>query len=116
MKTSTTPAQMRRRIRQLAATLAKTGPILLGTIHERRIPAPPRNGRKPRTYGPYYQWTFKRQGRTLTVNLSRTQLGPFRQAIARQRLIEQTLDEMRALSRAFLEASTPGVHKRKPRS
>jgi len=110
-----TPAQMRRRFRQLAATLAQTGPILLGTIHERRIPAPAEDGRKPRTYGPYYQWTFKREGRTLTVNLSKAQLRPFRQAIARQRAVDRTLDEMRALSRQLLEASFPGVPKRKPR-
>jgi uncharacterized iron-regulated protein len=111
-----TPAQIRRRFRQLAATLARTGPILLGTLHERRIPAPAKDGRKAKTYGPYYQWTFKREGRTLTVNLSRAQLRPFRQAIQRQRAVEQTLDHLRALSRALLEATTPGVPKRKPRS
>ena len=115
-KLPATPAQMRRRFRQLAATLAPTGPILLGTIHERRILATPKDDRKPKTYGPYYQWTFKRQGRSLTVNLSKVQLRPFRQAIARQRRIEQTLDELRALSRAFLEATTQGVPKRKPQS
>ena len=110
-----TPTQMRRRLRQLAARLAKTGPILLGTLHERRIPAPARDGRKAPSYGPYYQWTFKRHGRTLTVNLSKAQLRPFRQAIARQRAVERLLDDMRALSRQLLEASFPGVPKRKPR-
>jgi hypothetical protein len=107
--------RLRRRFRRLAARLGKTGWILLGTIHERRIRAPAQTGRRSKTYGPYYQWTFKRDGRTLTVNLSASQLDAFRKAIRLERIVEKLLDEMRSLSRQFLEATTVGVPKRKPR-
>jgi hypothetical protein len=108
--------RLRRRFRNLAARLGRTDWILLGTIHERRIPAPGRIGRMAKTYGPYYQWTFKRQGRTITVNLSAAQVSAFRTAIRRQRAVEALLDEMRSISRRFLEATTPGVLKRNPRT
>jgi hypothetical protein len=106
---------LRRRFRRLAARLAKTDWILLGTIHERRLRVPSRRGRKAKTYGPYYQWTFKRRGRTLTVNLSAAQVGAFRKAIRRQRAVERLLAQMRAISRKFLDATSVGVSKRKSR-
>jgi len=107
--------RLRQRFGRLAARLGKTGWILLGTIHERRIRAPAETGHRSKTYGPYYQWTFKREGRTITVNLSASQRQAFRKAIQRQRTIEKLLDEMRSVSRQFLEATTLGVPKRKPR-
>jgi hypothetical protein len=117
MRTADPSAErLRRRFRRLSGELARTGWILLGTIHERRIPAPSPTRRSAATYGPYYQWTFKRAGRTLTVNLSAGQASAFGKAIARQRRIEKLLDAMRELSRQFLEATTEGVHKRKPRT
>ena len=107
--------RLRRRFGWLAARLGRTGFILLGTIHERRIRAPERSGRKSKSYGPYYQWTFKRQGRTVTVNLSASQRNAFAKAIRRQRIVEKLLDEMRSISRQYLEVTTVGVPKRKPR-
>jgi len=108
--------RLRRRFRRLAARLGQTGWILLGTIHERRIRARAETGRRSKTYGPYYQWTFKREGRTLTVNLSAAQVNAFRKAIQGQRTVERILEEMRCLSRRFLQATTVGVRKRKPRT
>jgi hypothetical protein len=101
--------RLRRRFRRLAAKLGHVGWILHGTVRPRRIRAP------GKTLGPYYQWTFKQTGKTVTVNLSRRQLNPWRRAINEQRKTERLLDEMRRLSRAFLEATIPGVKKRKPR-
>ena len=109
--------RLRRRFRRLAARLGQTGWILLGTIHERRIRAPAETRRsRSKTYGPYYQWTFKREGRTLTVNLSAAQVNAFRKAIQGQRTVESLLEEMRCLSRRFFQATTVGVRKRKPRT
>ena len=106
--------RLRRRFRRLAVRLARADWILLGTIHERRIPAPSPS-RRPRTYGPYFQWTFKRQARTITVNLSAAQVRPFARAIEQQRRVEKLLEAMRDLSRQFLDATTEGVRKRMPR-
>jgi hypothetical protein len=68
----------------------------------------------PKSFGPYYQWTFKEAGKTVTVNLTAEQAESFGQAIARHRMLEETIAEMRALSRKILEATTPGVKRRKP--
>ena len=56
----------------LRQALAALGPILQGSILQRRLQRPLRSlqGRE-RIYGPYYQWTQKREGRTVNVNLSR---------------------------------------------
>ena len=107
--------RLRRRFRRLAARLGRTGWILLGTIHERRIRRPDARGPGANPYGPYYQWTFKQEGRTVTVNLSASQVRAFRRAIERQRKLEAILAEMRSLSRKYLDATTRGVPKRKRR-
>lgn len=112
---SSSVQRLQRRFRRLVTRLGKTGWILLGTIHERRICAPAQTGRRSKNYGPYYQWTFKREGRTITVNLSASQRKVFAKAIRRERTLEKLLDEMRSISRQFLEATTQGVPKRKPR-
>ena len=103
------------RYARLTARLAKLGFVLQGTITERTIvrddPAAPG---KQKTYGPYYQWTFKRKGKTVTVNLAASQAKTFQRAIDRNRKLAAVLREMRSLSRTILEATTTGVKKRKP--
>jgi hypothetical protein len=101
--------EMERRCRKLAEGLAATGPILQGTITERTI------DKEDRTYGPYYQWTFKREGKTVTVNLSASQAELFQKAIDNNRELEKTIKEMRELSLEICEAKTEGVKKRKRR-
>jgi len=111
MKQRSTPDQLRRRAERLRRRLAKTGWVLQGTItqrYDRRVSP----GRAPR--GPYPQWTFKRNGKTVTVNLSASQAKAYQRAIDEQRKVEKLLAEMRVLSRQFLEATTRGVKRRKP--
>ncbi len=107
--------KMRRRHVRLAQALARIGLIAQGTITERTIEREDK-GRpgKTKSYGPYYQWTFKDQGKTVTVNLSKAQVAPFNRAIENHRRLEKILAEMRELSRNILERSTQGVKKRKP--
>jgi hypothetical protein len=108
---------MRQRYARLAAGLAKTGLIAQGTITERTIERPnPADPGKTKTFGPYYQWTFKEMGKTVTVNLSKAQVRPYQRAIDTHRKMEKTLNEMRELSLRILENSTQGVVKRKPRN
>ena len=112
MKPDASPERLRRRYDRLRQRLARFDLLLVGTITERyddRVPP----GSPPR--GPYHQWTYKQRGKTVTVNLSPTQAKAFQKAIDNQRKLEAILREMRALSRAYLEATTPGVKRRKPR-
>jgi hypothetical protein len=91
--------------------------VLQGTITERTIVRPdPDSPDREKRYGPYYQWTWKRHGKTVTVNLTATQAKVYQKAITAHRTLEKTLDEMRALSLAMLEQTTQGVKKRKPRT
>ena len=105
---------LQRRYEKLAARLAALGPILQGTITERTITRKdPKNPAATRTIGPYYQWTFKSKGKTVTVNLAASQVKLFQRAIDTNRKMEELLSEMRCLSRQILEASTKGVKRRK---
>jgi len=110
-----TVTRMEKRYDRLAANLAGLGPILQGTITERSIVRPdPKQQGQERTYGPYYQWTWKRDGKTVTVNLSASQAKVYQKAINNHRKMEKIIQEMRRLSLAILEATTDGVTKRKP--
>jgi hypothetical protein len=109
-------AQLKKDYGRLAARLGKLGFIAQGTITERIIMRPdPQHPATEHAYGPYYQWTWKKEGRTVTVNLTATQAKAFQRAIDGHRKLDSLLDEMRALSRHYLEITTPSVKKRKPR-
>jgi len=108
--------QLKRRYERLAAQLAKVGPVVQGTITERLITKPdPHDSKATKTIGPYYQWTFKQNAKTVTVNLSPSQAKAFQKAIDNNRKLEEIIKEMRSLSREILEATTEGVKKRKPK-
>jgi len=115
MKKDVKSENMKKRYERLSARVAKLGPVLQGTITERTISrADPRKPGEQKTYGPYYQWTFKRDGKTATVNLSASQAKVYQRAINNHRKLEEITQEMRELSLQILEATTTGVVKRKP--
>ena len=108
-------ARLTKRYQSLANKLAGAGPILQGSISERVIKG--QKGAKQKegqTYGPYYQWTFKEDGKTRTVNLTSQQAKVYQKAIDENKKTALILGEMRALSRKILEAETKGVKTRKP--
>ena len=107
MKKRSTP-ELKRRYEKLESKLAGTGMILQGTITERTI-----EKGKGQTYGPYYQWTFKQEGKTVTVNLTAEQAKIYNKAIDNNRKMEKTVSQMRELSEQILERETEGVKKRK---
>jgi hypothetical protein len=114
MKPRETAAQLRRRHRDLARRLARTGLVLQGTITPRSIPRPdPAAPDRIKIYGPYYQWTFKQAGKTVTVNLTAAQARVYQKAIDDNRRMEELILEMRQLSRQICELTTEGVKKRK---
>jgi hypothetical protein len=100
----------KKRYRTLLTRLRPPGLLLVGTITRRmdRRPDPHAPGHL-KTYGPYYQWTFKDRGKTKTVNLTARQARLFGQAIRNHRAVEKTLLEMRRLSLKILQATTEGV-------
>ena len=102
---------------RLKKGLAGVGLIAQGTIIPRRITKPdPSDRRKKKSYGPYYQWTMKIKGRTVTINLSPSQVREFKKAIANNRKLENTLTRMRELSEQILNGSTVGVTRRSKRA
>ena len=116
MKTEKPTAALRRGYKRLAERLARIGWVLQGTITERLdTRESPKGSGTITTCGPYYQWTFKRQGKTVTVNLTASQARAYQKAIDNQRKIEEILREMRELSLQFLEATTESVKRRNPR-
>ena len=106
-------ATLKKRYAKLATQLGATGLILQGTITERTIQKRESGVRdKMKTLGPYYQWTFKREGKTVTINLSKVQTKHFQKAMDANRKAEAILKKMREISREILEASTKGVVRR----
>jgi len=57
----------------------------------------------PRLHGPYYQWTRKVKGKTVTVRLSEQQARLLKQWIANARRLDKTLAEMQRLSERITE-------------
>ena len=113
MKTNESVQRMKRRYTKLTAHMAKLGPVLQGTITERTIERDdPEHPGEKKAYGPYFQWTWKRVGKTVTVNLSPRQAKAYQKAIDNHRKLENILGEMRELSLAILEQTTEGVIKR----
>ena len=105
--------KLKDRYRKLAMKLSSIGPIVQGTITERTISRDVvSSGKKKKKYGPYFQWTFKDAGKTVTVNLAKRQVKAFSKAITNNREAEKTLTQMRELSRKICEASAEGVKKR----
>ena len=114
MKKNPEITRLEKKYARLTASLARLGPVLQGTITERTIVREdPKRPEKKKTYGPYYQWTFKRAAKTVTVNLSREQVAAYQRAINAHRKLEDITANLRLLSAQILEAKTEGVKKRK---
>jgi hypothetical protein len=110
MGTSKGVRSLREKYRRLQEELAQVGLIALGTITPRTIVKPhPEDKRRKKTYGPYYQWTYKLQGKTVTVNLTKDQAVEFQKAIDNQRRLERILKKMLELSGTILQSTTVGV-------
>lgn len=110
MGTSIGVPHLEKRYQRLQGELAQVGLIALGTITPRRIVQPhPQDQRRTKTYGPYYQWTYKREGKTVTVNLTKAQAGAFQKAIHNQRRLHRILKKMLDLSQTILQRTTVGV-------
>ena len=92
-------------------SLAAIGPICQGSVIKRNDVR--QRGGKTKTYGPYYLWTRKLEGKTLSIAISQQQYDLLKQAIDNQNKMDKILARMRALTQQIIFANTPGVKKRK---
>jgi hypothetical protein len=99
-------------LRQIATELtrlARTGNVLPGSIQQRHT----RCGRTgcacqgdpPRPHGPYWQWTRKVAGKTVTRRLTTEQSQRYRPWIETDRRIRELLARLEAIGIAHLETA-----------
>ena len=99
------------RYEKYAHCLTAIGPICQGTVIKRNDVR--QRGGKTKTYGPYYLWTRKVKGKTLSIAISQQQYSELKQAIANQNKLDKILAQMRSLTEEIIFTTTPGVKKRK---
>ena len=86
------------------ALLARIGLISRGSVLERSARSSGRSG---------FQWTRKVARKTLSVALSREQFAAMREAVANQRKLRKTLQQMECVSRQIIFASAADTRRRK---
>lgn len=95
-------ARLNKRYQEIAAQLAKGGFILKGSVVERFLtcgnPGCQCRADPPRLHGPYWQWSTRVEGKTVTRRISREQARCYREWIDNRRRAEQVLEEMHEIS------------------
>ena len=95
-------AAYQNRYRQLAAQLAEIGMISAGTLTRRytRCASPGCKCRAdpPQPHGPYWQWTRKIDGKTVTRRLTPAEAKLYREWIANDRRLRRIVDQMRTIA------------------
>jgi len=99
----------RRAQTKLAAALGSTGFALPGTILERRIRCKKTGCRcmaePPQLHGPYYQWTRKVDGKTVTRLLTAEQMQRYRDWFDNAKRIRAAGSDLEALSLEIAESA-----------
>lgn len=98
--------------RQIASeltSLARTGKILPGSIQQRHTRCGKTGcacqGDPPRPHGPYWQWTRKVAGKTVTLRLTTEQTERYRPWIENDRRIRELVARLEQIGIANLEAA-----------
>lgn len=95
-------ARYEQRYRQLAAQLADIGWISAGTLTRRytRCTAPGCKCRAepPQPHGPYWQWTRKIDGKTVTRRLNEHEAALYQDWIANDRQLRELINQMRDIA------------------
>ena len=102
--TSTTLAAWKAEYDRLRQSLGRIGYISQGSVQQRSVAASGRSG---------YQWTRKVAQKTVTVSLSQPQYAAMRQAVANERKLWKTVQQMERISRQIIFASTTDTQRRK---
>lgn len=102
----------RKQAQQLARELGKLlsdGEILPGSIQQRMTrcgrPGCACQAEPPRPHGPYWQWTRKVSGKTVTRRLTAEQIGRYRPWIENDRRIHELVSALEAIGIERLEAN-----------
>lgn len=95
-------ARLSERYKELAAQLAEAGFILKGSVVERFLPCGKASCRcradPPRLHGPYWQWSTRAQGKTVSRRISPEQARRYQEWIDNRKRLEQILEEMHDVS------------------
>jgi hypothetical protein len=92
----------------IAAELARLGPALPGTLIERHVrcgkPGCRCHADPPALHGPYWQWTRKAAGKTITRLVPDEQLDDYRQWLDNHRRLRALVAELEDLTLAIADA------------
>jgi len=95
-------ADYERRYRELAAQLAEIGLISSGSITRRYTvcgtPGCRCHADPPQRHGPYYQWTAKENGKTVTRRLNAQEAKLYQEWIANDRRMRRLIGQMRQVA------------------
>lgn len=95
------------RFRTLKASLADLGPFRRGTVLRRLVPCGKSGCRcqadPPQLHGPYYDWTRKVKGKTVSVRVTKEQARLLKQWIANARQLDRIVADMQRLSDRMTE-------------
>jgi len=89
---------------RLRRRLARVGYISQGSVLQRSVAASGRSG---------YQWTRKVAQKTVSVALSQAQFEAMKEAVANERALWKSIQEMERVSRRIIFASVPDTRRRK---
>ena len=91
----------------LKDTLADLGPIRRGTILRRFVKCGSKgcrcHGSPPQLHGPYYEWSRKVKGKTVTVRATKEQAQLLEQWIANSRRLDEIVAQMQLISERITE-------------
>jgi len=103
------------RFRALKESLASLGPIRRGTVLRRLIPcgrpACRCQANPPQLHGPYYEWTRKVSGKTVSVRLTQEQARLMKQWIANARRLDRIVADLERASHRMTERLFQGAAK-----
>ena len=112
MRTCRPPEASRPAPPRIAAELASLGLALPGTLIERHVrcgkPGCRCHADPPVLHGPYWQWTRKIGGKTVTRLVPDEQLDDYRQWLDNHRRLRALVAELEALTLAVADASQRG--------
>lgn len=95
-------ADYERRYRKLAARIADIGYVMPGTLTQRHTrcgtPTCRCHADPPQLHGPYWQWTTKVNGKTVTRRLNTDEAALYQEWIANDRKLRDLSRQMRTLA------------------
>jgi len=98
------------RVAEIAAEIAALGPALPGTLLQRHSrcnnPGCHCHADPPTLHGPYWQWTRKRHGKTVTRRVSTDHVDDYRHWLANHHRLRELVTELEDLALATTDQIT----------